>query len=74
MRKVSHAVEKSETEEFMKIIVDTQTHEVLGAAILGTGRDEAIQSTLDVMCAGAPYRTIQPAVHIPPTVSQRTEK
>ncbi len=69
MTKVGRAVEKGETQGFMKIIVDAQTHEILGAAILGTGGDEAIHSILDVMYAKAPYTVIQRAVHIPPTVS-----
>ena len=54
----------------MKIVVDAQTHEVLGAPILRTGGDEAIHSILDVMYAKAPYTVIQPAVHIHPTVSE----
>ena len=47
--KVDRAVEKGETQGFMKIIVDAQTHEILGAAILRTGGDEAIHSILDKM-------------------------
>jgi pyruvate/2-oxoglutarate dehydrogenase complex dihydrolipoamide dehydrogenase (E3) component len=70
MTKVGRAVEKGETQGFMKIIVDAQTHEILGAAILGTGGDEAIHSILDVMYAKAPYTVIQRAVHIHPTVSE----
>ena len=70
MTKVGRAVEKGETEGFMKIIVDAQTHKILGAAILGTGGDEAIHSILDVMYARAPYTVIQRAVHIHPTVSE----
>jgi pyruvate/2-oxoglutarate dehydrogenase complex dihydrolipoamide dehydrogenase (E3) component len=70
MTKVGRAVEKGETEGFMKIIVDAQTHEILGAAILGTGGDEAIHSILDVMYARAPYTVIQRAMHIHPTVSE----
>jgi pyruvate/2-oxoglutarate dehydrogenase complex dihydrolipoamide dehydrogenase (E3) component len=70
MTKVGRAVEKGETQGFMKIMVDAQTHEILGAAILGTGGDEAIHSILDVMYARAPYTTIQRAVHIHPTVSE----
>jgi hypothetical protein len=53
MTKVGRAVEKGETQGFMKIIVDEQTHEILGAAILGTGGDEAIHSILDVMYSRA---------------------
>jgi pyruvate/2-oxoglutarate dehydrogenase complex dihydrolipoamide dehydrogenase (E3) component len=70
MTRVGRAVEKGETQGFMKIIVDAQTHEILGAAILGTGGDEAIHSILDVMYAKAPYTVIQRAVHIHPTVSE----
>jgi pyruvate/2-oxoglutarate dehydrogenase complex dihydrolipoamide dehydrogenase (E3) component len=70
MTKVGRAVEKGETQGFMKILVDAQTHEILGAAILGTGGDEAIHSILDVMYARAPYTVIQRAVHIHPTVSE----
>lgn len=70
MTEVGRAVEKGETQGFMKIIVDEQTHEILGAAIFGTGGDEAIHSILDVMYSKAPYTVIQRAVHIHPTVSE----
>ncbi len=70
MIKVGRAVEKGESQGFMKIMVDAQTKEILGAAILGVGGDEAIHSILDVMYAKAPYTTIQRAVHIHPTVCE----
>jgi len=70
MTKVGRAVEKGETQGFMKIVVDAETKEILGAAILGTGGDEAIHSILDVMYAKAPYTLIQRAMHIHPTVSE----
>jgi len=70
MTKVGRAVEKGESQGFMKILVDAQSNRILGAAILGTGGDEAIHSILDVMYAKAPYTTIQRAVHIHPTVSE----
>lgn len=70
MTKVSRAVEKGETQGFMKILVNADTHKILGAAILGTGGDEVIHSILDVMYAKAPYTVIQRAVHIHPTVSE----
>ena len=70
MAEVGRAVEKGETQGFMKIIVDAQNHQILGAAILGTGGDEAIHSILDVMYARAPYTVMQRAVHIHPTVSE----
>ncbi|MQW87130.1 FAD-containing oxidoreductase [Sinorhizobium saheli] len=70
MTRVGRAVEKGETQGFMKVIVDAVTEEILGASILGTGGDEAIQSILDVMYAKRPYTTITRAMHIHPTVSE----
>src|SRR5580698_293224 len=70
MTKVGRAVEKGETEGFMKILVDAETKQILGASILGTGGDEAIHCILDTMYAKAPYTNIQRAVHIHPTVSE----
>jgi pyruvate/2-oxoglutarate dehydrogenase complex dihydrolipoamide dehydrogenase (E3) component len=70
MEDVSRAVEKGETEGFMKIAVDQATKQILGAAILGTGGDEAIHAILDLMYAKAPYGVLQRAVHIHPTVSE----
>jgi pyruvate/2-oxoglutarate dehydrogenase complex dihydrolipoamide dehydrogenase (E3) component len=70
MTRVGRAVEKGETRGFMKILVDADTREILGASILGTGGDEAIHCILDVMYAKAPYTVLQRAVHIHPTVSE----
>ena len=70
MSRVGRARERSETQGFMKILVDAQSKKILGAAILGIEGDEAIHSILDVMYAGAPYTVIQRAVHIHPTVTE----
>lgn len=70
MSRVSRAVEKGETQGFIKISVDADTKHILGAAILGTGADEVIHVLLDVMYAKAPYTVIQRAMHIHPTVAE----
>ena len=70
MTRVGRAVEKGETEGFMKIIVDGESREILGAAILGVTGDEVVHTLLDVMYAKAPYTTISRAMHIHPTVSE----
>ena len=70
MTRVGRAVEKGETQGFMKVIVDGESHAILGASILGVGGDEAIHGVLDVMAAKAPYTTLQRTVHIHPTVSE----
>ena len=70
MSRVGRAREMSETAGFIKIVVDADTEEILGASILGVTGDEAIHCILDVMYAGASYKTIARAVHIHPTVSE----
>ena len=70
MSQVSRAYEKGETQGFMKICVDAETKQILGAAILGTGGDEVIHVLLDIMYAKAPYTVIQRAMHIHPTVAE----
>jgi pyruvate/2-oxoglutarate dehydrogenase complex dihydrolipoamide dehydrogenase (E3) component len=70
MNRVSRAYEKGETQGFMKICIDAETKQILGAAILGTGGDEVIHVLLDVMYAKAPYTVIQRAMHIHPTVAE----
>lgn len=70
MTRVGRAVEKGETQGFMKVVVDTETEQILGAAILGVGGDEVIHAILDVMSAKAPYPTLSRTMHIHPTVSE----
>ena len=70
MTRVGRAVEKGETQGFMKVVVDAASHAILGAAILGVGGDEAVHGILDVMAAKAPYTVLQQTVHIHPTVSE----
>jgi pyruvate/2-oxoglutarate dehydrogenase complex dihydrolipoamide dehydrogenase (E3) component len=70
MSEVSRAQEKGETQGFIKVSVDAETKQILGAAILGVGGDEVIHVLLDVMYAKAPYTVIQRAMHIHPTVSE----
>ncbi len=70
MTKVGRAVEKGESQGFMKVLVDAESKKILGASLLGVGCDEAIHCILDVMYADAPYTTILRAVHIHPTVSE----
>lgn len=70
MEDVGRAFEKSETLGFMKVLIDRETKQFLGASILGTGGDEVIHSILDLIYAKAPYTAMQRAMHIHPTVSE----
>jgi pyruvate/2-oxoglutarate dehydrogenase complex dihydrolipoamide dehydrogenase (E3) component len=70
MTRVGRAIEKGETQGFMMVTADAETHHILGAAILGTGGDEAIHGILDVMNARIPYTVLQRSMPIHPTVSE----
>ena len=70
MKHVSRARERSETDGFIKILVDAETNEILGAAILGIGGDEVVHVLLAAMYAGAPYTVISREVPIHPTVAE----
>lgn len=53
---MARAVEKRETQGFIKIVVDADTHQILGAAILGVSGDEVIHGKV-------PYTTLQPRAY-----------
>lgn len=70
MSRVARAREKGETNGFMHAIIDGDTDQILGAAVLGVGGDEIISSLLNVMYAKASYTVIRDSVHPHPTVSE----
>jgi pyruvate/2-oxoglutarate dehydrogenase complex dihydrolipoamide dehydrogenase (E3) component len=70
MEDVSRAYEKGETKGFMKILVDRDSKQILGASLLGLAGDEVIHCILDLIYAKAPYTLMQRAMHIHPTVSE----
>jgi pyruvate/2-oxoglutarate dehydrogenase complex dihydrolipoamide dehydrogenase (E3) component len=70
MSRVGRAIEKGEKQGFMMAVADAETRQILGAAILGTGGDEAIHGILDAMNARVPYTVLKWAVPIHPTVSE----
>jgi pyruvate/2-oxoglutarate dehydrogenase complex dihydrolipoamide dehydrogenase (E3) component len=70
MEDVSRAYEKGETKGFIKILVDRDSKQILGASLLGLAGDEVIHCILDLMYAKAPYTVMQRAMHIHPTVSE----
>jgi pyruvate/2-oxoglutarate dehydrogenase complex dihydrolipoamide dehydrogenase (E3) component len=70
MSSIARAIEKGETNGVMKIVVDEKSHDILGAAVFGTGGDEVIHCVLDAMYAKAPYSVLHRAMHIHPTVSE----
>jgi pyruvate/2-oxoglutarate dehydrogenase complex dihydrolipoamide dehydrogenase (E3) component len=70
MTRVGRARESGETQGFMKVLVDAQSKQILGAALLGLSADEVIHTFVDTMAARQPYTTLQRTVHVHPTVSE----
>lgn len=70
MSNVARARERGETQGMMKVLVDAESKKLLGAAVLGIGGDEVVQTLLQLMAAGTPYTTMMQAVHIHPTVTE----
>ena len=70
MTRVGRAREMGETIGFMKVVVDAETKQILGAAILGVRGDEVVQVLLEVMSAKLPYTVLSRSVHIHPTVTE----
>jgi pyruvate/2-oxoglutarate dehydrogenase complex dihydrolipoamide dehydrogenase (E3) component len=70
MTRVARAVEKGETAGFLKIHVEDGSKRILGAALLGTGADEAVHSLIDAVYSGISYQDFQKRVRIHPNVSE----
>jgi pyruvate/2-oxoglutarate dehydrogenase complex dihydrolipoamide dehydrogenase (E3) component len=70
MTRVARAIEKGETQGFLKIHVEEGSERILGAALLGTGCDEAVQSLVDAVYARTPVTEFQRRVRIHPTVAE----
>lgn len=70
MSHIARAKERAETQGFIKVLVDAETEQFMGAAVLGIGGDELIHAITDLMYAKAPYTVMKNAVHIHPTVTE----
>jgi pyruvate/2-oxoglutarate dehydrogenase complex dihydrolipoamide dehydrogenase (E3) component len=70
MERNSRAFEKGETKGFVKVLVDRESEQILGASFLGLAGDEVVHCIIDAMYAKAPYTVIRRAMHIHPTVSE----
>ncbi len=70
MSSVSRAVLESETAGVMRILVDADTEEILGATILGLGADDVVQLISLAIQAGISYPTVRDALPIHPTVAE----
>jgi pyruvate/2-oxoglutarate dehydrogenase complex dihydrolipoamide dehydrogenase (E3) component len=70
MTRVGRAREKGETLGFMKVLVDAESKQIVGAGFLGIEADEVVLSLLAVMMLKAPYTTITRTMYVHPTVTE----
>lgn len=70
MKNVGRARERSETRGFMKVLVDADSMQLIGATLVCIEADEVIHSLIAIMNAGADVRSIATSVPIHPTVSE----
>lgn len=70
MKHISRAKEKDETAGLVKILVDADTGQFLGAAILGVGGDEVINMFTPFMYTRQSYKLFRRAVLTHPTVAE----
>jgi pyruvate/2-oxoglutarate dehydrogenase complex dihydrolipoamide dehydrogenase (E3) component len=70
MSYVARAIEVDETRGFMKAVVDADTDQILGCAILGVEGGEVAAMLQIAMMGGVPYTTLRDTVFSHPTLSE----
>lgn len=68
MSKVLRTRTLSETQGFMKVLVEAKTDRILGLTVFGVGAGEMIAPVQVAMLAGLPYTTLRDAVFTHPTL------
>ncbi|MRD46553.1 mercuric reductase [Caenimonas koreensis DSM 17982] len=70
MKNVSRAKEEGETTGLVKMLVDADTDQFVGATLVGINADEIIQVISNFMAAGASWRVMKDALPVHPTVTE----
>jgi pyruvate/2-oxoglutarate dehydrogenase complex dihydrolipoamide dehydrogenase (E3) component len=70
MKFVSRAKEEGETTGVIRVLVDADTHQFVGAALLGIGADEVVQVIGAMIAAKAPFQVLRDALPVHPTVTE----
>ncbi|HKE60545.1 MAG TPA: mercuric reductase [Pyrinomonadaceae bacterium] len=70
MKSNSRAKEFGETEGFIKVLIDTKSNLILGAAVLAAEGAELVHIYGDLMNAAAPYTVVRDAIYIHPTLAE----
>jgi pyruvate/2-oxoglutarate dehydrogenase complex dihydrolipoamide dehydrogenase (E3) component len=67
---ISRAIEDGDTNGLVKLIVDAETKQFLGATIFGMHGDDVVQVVSNYMATGATYEAMQQALPVHPTISE----
>ena len=67
---VARALEVDETRGFMKAIVDAETNQILGAAVLGVEGGEVMSVLETAMMGKLPYTALRDATYAHPTLAE----
>jgi len=70
MKDVSRAKEESELQGLIKLLIDEDSGQFLGASMLGIHADEIIQVISQVMAAGGTWKTVRNSLPVHPTVTE----
>lgn len=70
MSRVARAIELGETRGFIKAVVDVETKQILGCAVLGIEGGELMAMFEIAMMAHLPYTTLQEAIFAHPTLAE----
>jgi pyruvate/2-oxoglutarate dehydrogenase complex dihydrolipoamide dehydrogenase (E3) component len=70
MDQVARAVERGETRGLMKVVIDANTEQIVGASILSAEGGELVQTLMALMLAKAPWTVFKEAVFIHPTLTE----
>jgi pyruvate/2-oxoglutarate dehydrogenase complex dihydrolipoamide dehydrogenase (E3) component len=70
MAYVARAIERSETNGLMKIVINADNDRILGATILGPDGGELVQILMALMMADAPWTLFENAMFIHPTLAE----
>lgn len=73
MKKNGKAREIGEPDGFIKVLLEEQTGNILGAALLCSNAAELIHMYIDIMNAGASSTVIRDAIHIHPTLAEAVQ-
>ncbi|MCI0483342.1 MAG: FAD-containing oxidoreductase, partial [candidate division NC10 bacterium] len=70
MNYVARALEMDEARGFMKAVVDAETGEILGCAVLGVEGGELMSMLSIAMMGKVPYTTLRDAIFAHPTLAE----